>query len=186
MGVVGLLSLAAVGCGGEYTPEEEQAMQQPELGDVEQAAESAYVDAGQTRDFSAWLFGTTPFTIENPSPIATPYTAYCGGNSISGTGPANGSHNNMNLNCAGLEAAAGKERVKERYQARRCARGPVLMLRPAGVPGLQAGRRVYDRVNGGTERELPTRNSKAGHGDVPHDRPCSSACRRGPIAGARA
>ncbi|NOK07085.1 MULTISPECIES: hypothetical protein [Myxococcus] len=104
LGVVGLLSLAAVGCGGEYTPEEEQAMQQPELGDVEQAAESAYVDAGQTRDFSAWLFGTTPFTIENPSPIATPYTAYCGGNSISGTVPANGSHDNMNLNCAWLGA----------------------------------------------------------------------------------
>ncbi|WP_237080964.1 hypothetical protein [Myxococcus xanthus] len=100
LGVVGLLSLAAVGCGGKYTPEEEQAMQQPELGDVEQAAESAYVDAGQTRDFSAWLFGATPFTIENPSPIATPYTAYCGGNSISGTVPANGSHNNMNLNCS--------------------------------------------------------------------------------------
>ena len=37
LGVVGLLSLAAVGCGGEYTPEEEQAMQQPELSDVEQA-----------------------------------------------------------------------------------------------------------------------------------------------------
>ncbi|ABF92791.1 hypothetical protein MXAN_0507 [Myxococcus xanthus DK 1622] len=75
---------------------------------------------------------------------------------------------------------------EERHQARRCARGPVLMLRPAGVPGPQAGRRVCDRVNGGTEREFPTRNSKAGHGDVPHDRPCSSACRRGPTAGARA
>ncbi|NVI97573.1 hypothetical protein HV824_05505 [Myxococcus sp. AM009] len=86
LGVVGLLSLAAVGCGGEYTPEEEQAMQQPELGDVAQAAEYATIDAMQTRDFSTWLFGSTPFIIENLSSThSTPYYAYCGGNSTSGT-----------------------------------------------------------------------------------------------------
>ncbi|WIG98449.1 hypothetical protein [Myxococcus sp. SDU36] len=100
LGVVGLLSLAAVGCGGEYTPEEEQAMQQPELGDVAQAAETAFIDAGQTRDFSTWLFGVTPFSIQNVGSAPTSYIAYCGGNSISGTIPVSGTHSNMNLNCA--------------------------------------------------------------------------------------
>ncbi|ABF88059.1 putative lipoprotein [Myxococcus xanthus DK 1622] len=100
LGVVGLLSLAAVGCGGEYTPEEEQAMQQPELSDVEQAMESAWIDAGQTRDFSTWLFGVTPFSIQNVGTAPTSYYAYCGSNNISGTVNVGQTHSNLNLNCA--------------------------------------------------------------------------------------
>lgn len=100
LGVVGLLSLAAVGCGGEYTPEEAQAVQQPELGETTQAMEEAWINAGQTRDFSTWLFGVTPFSIRNVGTASTSYYAYCGGNNLSGTVGVGQTHNNLNLNCA--------------------------------------------------------------------------------------
>lgn len=86
LGMLGVLSLVAAGCGGEYTPEEAEAVQTPEMGEVTQAAETAMIDAMQTRDFSAWLFGSTPFYIKNLSSTrSTSYQAYCGGNNTSGT-----------------------------------------------------------------------------------------------------
>ncbi|NTX33054.1 hypothetical protein HUA74_04340 [Myxococcus sp. CA051A] len=81
-GVVGVVSLMAVGCGGEYTPEE--AAQSPEMGEATQAVESAFIAGGQTRDFSTWLFGVTPFYVRNMSATrSTRFNAYCGANNIS-------------------------------------------------------------------------------------------------------
>ncbi|AEI68409.1 hypothetical protein [Corallococcus macrosporus] len=100
LGVMGLLSLAAVGCGGEYTPEEEQAMQLEPTGEVQQREETAWIDAGQTRDFSTWLFGVTPFSIKNDSYTdSVPFSAWCGSNSITGSVSPRATYTSS-LNCA--------------------------------------------------------------------------------------
>lgn len=94
--VVGVFAVSsmAVGCGG--MPEDSRqdtvnAVENQDIGTVEQH-EYWRLGAQQTGDYSAWLFGSTPWRIYNYGSVAIPFSAWCGDRHFSATIAAGGMH----------------------------------------------------------------------------------------------